>query len=433
MFFLSPTYLWGLLGLLVPIAIHLWSRREGKVVKVGSIQLLTAATSKRSSSISPNELWLLLLRLILLALLVCLISEPRIREEQPKSPLTYIVEPTLLANDRVRSIIDTLDPEVPIRLFQQDFPTIDLENEQDFNPEYTPDYWQLAQEIHHVPADSIIVFINGYVKGLKGKRPEVHKNVNWMLLNQENSNKTLLKAIRTPKSVSAYFISGDPYHIAFSKESISKKNSKLRLNESKDSIVFRNRVGNQIQPIQNQKEIGITLIYEEERLREMKHCKAAFQAIAAYLNVVINVDVIRKEDTTDFLANDLIVWLSQDQYPKTSSKLLTYRPDSLSIRLVKRGRENNVYHITKPLATKNSLAQHFSETLIEILDIHQEDKQNAIRYDKRVVALEEFIPLIKNDKVTIKTANALNIAKPLWWIFGFLLIGERMLAKYRKQ
>ena len=51
MSFLNPTYLWALLGLLIPIAIHLWSKKEGKTVKIGSIELLRESDSKQTSII----------------------------------------------------------------------------------------------------------------------------------------------------------------------------------------------------------------------------------------------------------------------------------------------------------------------------------------------------------------------------------------------
>ena len=44
MSFAHPLYLWTLLGLLVPIAIHLWSKKEAKTIKIGSVQLLSEST-----------------------------------------------------------------------------------------------------------------------------------------------------------------------------------------------------------------------------------------------------------------------------------------------------------------------------------------------------------------------------------------------------
>ena len=49
--FLNATYLWGLLGILLPLAIHLWSRKKVVTIKVGSIKLLQASEPKQNSNI----------------------------------------------------------------------------------------------------------------------------------------------------------------------------------------------------------------------------------------------------------------------------------------------------------------------------------------------------------------------------------------------
>ena len=54
----NPTYLWALLGLLVPLAIHLWSRKSGKTVKVGSTQWLIASENTCLSSVQFYEVGL---------------------------------------------------------------------------------------------------------------------------------------------------------------------------------------------------------------------------------------------------------------------------------------------------------------------------------------------------------------------------------------
>ncbi len=98
MFFLNPTYLWAFLGLTVPIAIHLWSKKEGKTIKIGSIQLLNKADTKQSRSIQLNEFWLLVLRLFLISVLVLILSNLHIRKKVDNAPITYIVESSLLQN-----------------------------------------------------------------------------------------------------------------------------------------------------------------------------------------------------------------------------------------------------------------------------------------------------------------------------------------------
>ncbi|MEQ9166083.1 MAG: BatA domain-containing protein, partial [Fulvivirga sp.] len=59
--FANSTYLFALLGFLIPIAIHLWNKKEAKVIKVGSIQFVPTQDSNQSKSIQLNEVFLLLL------------------------------------------------------------------------------------------------------------------------------------------------------------------------------------------------------------------------------------------------------------------------------------------------------------------------------------------------------------------------------------
>ena len=176
MFFLNPTYLWAFLGLTVPIAIHLWSKKEGKTIKIGSVQLLKKADTKQSRSIKLNEFWLLVLRLFLISILVLIISNLHIRKKVDTVAITYIVESSLLQNKEFKSILDTITTEAPMRLLQNGFPEIDLETNHQLDPEI-PNYWQLSKEMESLPSDSIIVFTSAYQSGFKGLRPEITKSI----------------------------------------------------------------------------------------------------------------------------------------------------------------------------------------------------------------------------------------------------------------
>src|SRR5215510_3306616 len=70
----NPVYLWTLLGLAVPIAIHFLSRKEGKVIKLGSIRHVQETSTQQFKGIRLNEIFLLILRCFLIALLVLLVS-----------------------------------------------------------------------------------------------------------------------------------------------------------------------------------------------------------------------------------------------------------------------------------------------------------------------------------------------------------------------
>ncbi|NBP69377.1 MAG: hypothetical protein EBU52_11590, partial [Cytophagia bacterium] len=45
--FSNPAMLWSLLGISIPIAIHLLSRKEGKVIPLGSIRYLEESPSQQ--------------------------------------------------------------------------------------------------------------------------------------------------------------------------------------------------------------------------------------------------------------------------------------------------------------------------------------------------------------------------------------------------
>lgn len=64
--FTQPLFLWTLAGAFIPIAIHLLSRKEGKVVKVGSLRHMEESNTSRFKSIRLNETLLLLARCLMI-------------------------------------------------------------------------------------------------------------------------------------------------------------------------------------------------------------------------------------------------------------------------------------------------------------------------------------------------------------------------------
>ena len=73
---LSATWLAGLAALAVPIALHLWSRRGGRTILVGSIRLLAGAPPATRRSWTIQDPWLLALRCAVLVTLVFALAGP---------------------------------------------------------------------------------------------------------------------------------------------------------------------------------------------------------------------------------------------------------------------------------------------------------------------------------------------------------------------
>ncbi len=89
--FLFPTWLFGLVTLAVPLALHLWSRRVGRPIRVGSLRLLAGAPPATARSWRIQEPWLLLLRCAVLTALVLALAGPYWTPRNAKGPTWALV------------------------------------------------------------------------------------------------------------------------------------------------------------------------------------------------------------------------------------------------------------------------------------------------------------------------------------------------------
>lgn len=71
---IQPTLLWGLLGLSIPVLIHLWNGKKGKVIAWAAFPWLDPKESQSSRSVKLENWLLLLMRIVLLATLVFLLA-----------------------------------------------------------------------------------------------------------------------------------------------------------------------------------------------------------------------------------------------------------------------------------------------------------------------------------------------------------------------
>ena len=106
---LTPSALLVLLGLLVPVAIHLWNRRPGREVPVGSLRWLAAGANRRLRNLKPEQLWLLLLRAALLAALAVAVAGPVWRQPLPVGRGQILVSPDVLGNPALGTLRPTID------------------------------------------------------------------------------------------------------------------------------------------------------------------------------------------------------------------------------------------------------------------------------------------------------------------------------------
>lgn len=105
--FLAPLWLAALASLVVPLALHLWDRRKGRAIRVGSIRLLSGSPPPMARRPRLHDPWLLALRCALLAALALALARPYWAPHGRTIPPTWALVATDVA-DRA-GLVDSLE------------------------------------------------------------------------------------------------------------------------------------------------------------------------------------------------------------------------------------------------------------------------------------------------------------------------------------
>lgn len=157
--FANPSWLWALAGLAVPLGIHLLSRKEGKVIRVGSIRHVEESNTSQFKSIRLNEVVLLLLRSIMVTLLVFFLSGAQCTNPSKDGGEKWLMIEEGIDVDSLRSS----GYEV------HEFPG--------------GNYWQVVEQLRNVPHDVVVVSYSK-VERFEGQRVALPKNVRWISVDQ---------------------------------------------------------------------------------------------------------------------------------------------------------------------------------------------------------------------------------------------------------
>ena len=432
MSFAQPSYLWALLGLLVPIAIHLWSKKEAKTIKIGSVQLLSESKSRQSSSIQLNEWWLLLLRMAIISLITLVMAKPQWQSKVNNSKLTYVIEPELAKNENFMARFTDLQADQEIRLLQSGLPINDIEytNSEDFR---SVDYWSLASEMNALQTDSIIVFSNGYAKGLKGARPETNHDINWIVLDSAQTVEKPLVAYQTEENITLFTANNGPVA-----SKIATKNIELgdvyQLTSNGDSLQVLSSNSNSTKiPLIQQPALEVSLVYTDSLSADKTYIAAALAALSTYLNREIKVESSLDNEVLENKESDLTIWLSIKPAPVSAQKKLVFKNDTISNALIIKGEDENTFYITEKITTENAVSGRLTEKLLSILDVNKEVRELQAKADIRSVTEADLKTNFIENKAS-KTHQASWSLNPYLWVVLFvLLIVERFVAYKRTQ
>lgn len=159
--FLSPVWLFGLVTLAVPLALHLWSRRTGRPIRVGSIHLLAGALPATTRSWRIQEPWILLLRCAVLAALVVALAGPYWAPRDAAGPTWALVADDVA--DRSALTDSLLRAGLVVR------------------PLDSANLWMALREADRAapPGSRFLVFAPALLRDFHGPRPRIGATVEW--------------------------------------------------------------------------------------------------------------------------------------------------------------------------------------------------------------------------------------------------------------
>ncbi|WP_405413980.1 BatA domain-containing protein [Maribacter sp. Asnod1-A12] len=432
MSFAQPSYLWALLGLLVPIAIHLWSKKEAKTIKIGSVQLLSESKSRQSSSIQLNEWWLLLLRMAIISLITLVMAKPQWQSKVNNCKLTYVIEPELARNENFMARFIDLQADQEIRLLQSGLPENDIEyvNSQDFR---SVDYWSLASEMNTLKTDSIIVFTHGYAKGLKGARPETNHDINWIVLDSAQTVEKPLLAYQKEKNIALFTANNSPVVSKIATKTIELGDA-YQLTSNGDSLQVSSSSLSSVKiPLIQQSALEVSLVYTDSLSTDKSYIEAALAALSTYLNREIKVESFLDSELLENKEADLMIWLSTKPIPVSVGKTLIFKNDSISNTLIIKGEDDDTFYITKRITTENAVSGRLTENLLSILDVDEELRELQANADIRSVTETDLKTNFIDNKESKTHQASWSLNPYLWIVLLVLLIVERFVAYKRKQ
>lgn len=170
----NPIFLWSLLGLSVPIAVHLLSRKEGKVIRIGSIRHIQETSTQQFKGIKLNELLLLALRCVMIIIFALLLSG--LQCTSLRNEKWVVVEKSLENLPSIKIILDSLRKEgYEQHQLAEGFPmTLSDDTVSEIN------YWKLAEQLESMNLSHAVVFASNRLENFKGMRIPLMPNLKWI-------------------------------------------------------------------------------------------------------------------------------------------------------------------------------------------------------------------------------------------------------------
>lgn len=428
MTFLNPYYLFAAIGIVVPIAIHLWNRKSGKVIKVGSVKFLEESESSSFSNVRLTEWILLALRIVLILLLSLIMAGTNYLTNNQQPEKMYLIDKALINSPNYSKLVDSLQ-QYALHLLKPGFPEVGVESN-----DYI-DYWHLIAKMENKQDQEFVVFSSNQIKNFKGKKHMLPSNVEWLYLPVE-AQEFIVGAQLTMEDSLIIFtgISDESYlkieHTPLKYAELSSQftvdDKEIQLDKIGQYVVYNtDTVAIRSRPI-----ITCKVIYDQKYEGDVSYLTAALNAIVDYGICEIDVEYIKNEGQID-VAADWHIWLT-DSHNESEGKNIVYDENVLGTGILD-GENLDTYllagRINPRFTEVDKLAELPSNLLHLFLKGQFEDR--IAKHDVRTIDHTQLTSqLTTNNLAQIDTKS--DLSNILWVLFFITLLAERILSFIRK-
>jgi Aerotolerance regulator N-terminal len=365
----NSIWLWGLSGLLIPIGIHLLSRREGKIIKFGSIRHLEETNSKQFKSIRLNELVLLLLRCLIITILVLFLAGFHFQTLE-RSGKWLIVESGLERDDQLSVLIDSLKRNgFQIKRLTGGFPDL---TDSSYETKKI-NYWDLLSTLKKKSLTQAVVLSYNYADGFAGKRVSLPENVQWLSKNPAQIEFGLNAIRLSEDSIIVRAGSSNP-----DKTSFTTFRSKVN-----DGQVFFKFSKADSMSIERPKTISIQIVNQPTFTHDSKMIAAAIHAIDHKSPVNFDVEILPQEKFSFEKKSDWVIRLSDETRTPTEVNCIYFRKEGSNNLFEKSGISS--WALTQRLNEQVALQQNLAVQLGLILTSENKYGRLERQKDKRVL------------------------------------------------
>jgi hypothetical protein len=415
--FSNPIFLWGLLGLSIPIGIHLLSRREGKTIKIGSIRHLKDTETKQFKSIRLNEVLLLVLRCLVITALIFFLSGIHFSYSTKKENW-LLIEKGLEEDQQFQALIDSLEKTgFKIKSLSSGFPDVSDKSQvlEKVN------YWELVEDLKSQPLENVIILSFNYLKWFNGKRPPLPDNVRWISKDTAPVDFTLYTR-KTSKD-------------SFLLRTGASSSEAMRFSTAIRRISDRERYIDTV-AIEPPDTVSVTIVSDSSFSYDKLMILTGLKVLEEKSKIVFQIESTTP-DAFHGKNQDWIFWITSTTLSQPlQTNLIQFREDRYSDALFRLDTQQNghsLWLLTKRLNEEIALEQNLALELGLVL-LHRKDYSNkGMDFDRRV--LPEQLSWA-NEKTSIKTKDITSTSVSEEIMAGILialLLIERLVAFKRNQ